>query len=589
MAWKKSSCASPEAIRSDHAQTPPMPFLPIMDRELRVAARRPATNWIRFFASLTVILVWVALLASNRRMGTAELSRALFTAVGVIALAFALFSGVLLTADCLSEEKREGTLGLLFLTDLKGYDVVLGKMAATSVHAFYGLLAILPVLGLPLLMGGVTGGEFWRVALVLVTTLLLSLSLGMFCSTLAYEARQAMSLSFLGLLLLGGVLPAFWWLGFVILQKSRLGLALWVSPVHTYRAAFDFCYRTVSGPGEFWGSLVTVLVLAIVFLALSMGLLPRAWREGKRTAQSKAERSDESPRLFQNSPIMNFFRLRNQNGPRVPLREQNPFYWLANRDRSLGRFAWKLVWLLGFVWLCAFLTSLAASTAGRTREAFILCLFTAFALHLVVKLIIGLEATRQLNTDRRSGALELLLVTPLPEREILVGQARALRHKFKSLLLVLAAVNIALCAAVFLGGHQLSMNATDRAIFTELFAGGLIVLWLDFQALSRVGMWMGLRATRHHRAAGATLGLVLLPPWVGVFLMVFLFQSHNVSASGAASIFAVWFLISIVVDVVVGATANERVWWYLRRRRPVCQPPLQMPTARFAPTGETMA
>ena len=29
------------------------------------------------------------------------------------------------TADSLSAEKREGTLGLLFLTDLRGYDVVL--------------------------------------------------------------------------------------------------------------------------------------------------------------------------------------------------------------------------------------------------------------------------------------------------------------------------------------------------------------------------------------------------------------------------------------------------------------------------------
>ena len=48
------------------------------------------------------------------------------------AVFYCLLSGVWFTADCLSEEKREGTLGLLFLTDLKGYDVVLGKLVATS-------------------------------------------------------------------------------------------------------------------------------------------------------------------------------------------------------------------------------------------------------------------------------------------------------------------------------------------------------------------------------------------------------------------------------------------------------------------------
>jgi hypothetical protein len=59
------------------------------------------------------------------------------------------------TADCISSEKREGTLGLLFLTDLKGYSVILGKMLATSLNSFYALTAIFPVLAIPLLLGGI--------------------------------------------------------------------------------------------------------------------------------------------------------------------------------------------------------------------------------------------------------------------------------------------------------------------------------------------------------------------------------------------------------------------------------------------------
>jgi len=55
-----------------------------------------------------------------------------------------------------------GTLGLLFLTDLKGHDIVFGKLAASSVNALYSLLAIVPVLGLTLLFGGVSGTQFWR-------------------------------------------------------------------------------------------------------------------------------------------------------------------------------------------------------------------------------------------------------------------------------------------------------------------------------------------------------------------------------------------------------------------------------------------
>src|SRR5881409_507910 len=147
-----------------------MTFLPVVDRELRVAARRRGTYWTRLlFAVVCAGIVGLVLMfAWAMRGGTSGIGAGLFHFLTLIALGFSAFAGVFLTADCLSEEKREGTLGLLFLTDLKGYDVVLGKLIATSLHSFYGLLSILPILALPLLIGGVTVGEFWRVTLALI-------------------------------------------------------------------------------------------------------------------------------------------------------------------------------------------------------------------------------------------------------------------------------------------------------------------------------------------------------------------------------------------------------------------------------------
>src|SRR6185295_5261529 len=132
--------------------------------------------------------IWFLLLGTARG-SSAERGKVLFMAIGVMALGFSLIAGIFLTADCLSEEKREGTLGLLFLTELKGYDVVLGKLMATSLHAFYGLLAILPLLTYSMLVGGVTIGEFWRIALTLVATLFLSLSVGVLISSHCLNAR----------------------------------------------------------------------------------------------------------------------------------------------------------------------------------------------------------------------------------------------------------------------------------------------------------------------------------------------------------------------------------------------------------------
>src|SRR6478736_1034059 len=146
-----------------------MTFLPIVDRELRLAARRPGTYWMRFWAAFVFAAICLGMLIATRRsQSPAALGKMMFTVLTWSTFACCLMAGIRFTADSLSEEKREGTLGLLFLTNLRGYDVILGKLIGTSVRSVNGLLAIFPILGLPLLMGGVTRGEFWRVLLTLL-------------------------------------------------------------------------------------------------------------------------------------------------------------------------------------------------------------------------------------------------------------------------------------------------------------------------------------------------------------------------------------------------------------------------------------
>src|ERR1043166_4966493 len=135
------------------------------------------------------------------------MGKAVFNALSIMAVAYSLLIGPFLTTDSISSEKRDGTLGLLFLTDLSSFDVVLGKWAATSLAGFYGLLAVLPVLGIPLLLGGVTPGEYARVALAVVNAILFSLTAGMFVSALSREQAKATLGSFILVLALSGLLP----------------------------------------------------------------------------------------------------------------------------------------------------------------------------------------------------------------------------------------------------------------------------------------------------------------------------------------------------------------------------------------------
>src|SRR6266850_2153725 len=185
-----------------------MIFLPIVDRELRVASRRSATYWSRFQAGLAALVPAFFLLAGPIPFPSlAQKGAHMFQILAFLAFFYAMLSAVRLTADSLSGEKREGTLGFLFLTDLKPYDVVFGKLAATSFTALYGLLAVLPILAIPILLGGVTLADVLRLALVLLNTLFFALSLAMFISALCWREKTAVGMTILLLFAFCGGLP----------------------------------------------------------------------------------------------------------------------------------------------------------------------------------------------------------------------------------------------------------------------------------------------------------------------------------------------------------------------------------------------
>src|SRR5882672_9361698 len=171
-----------------------MSVLPIVRRELRVAARKRSTFWLRVASAITAVVLGSGclLLGGWQGIGTAQMGSSLFYLLTWTCLAAALSAGLFFTSDCLSEEKREGTLGFLFLTDLRGYDVVLGKLLATSLRGFYALLAVLPILAITQLMGGITGAQYWKSALALVNGLFISLAAGMLVSAVSRDSQKAL-------------------------------------------------------------------------------------------------------------------------------------------------------------------------------------------------------------------------------------------------------------------------------------------------------------------------------------------------------------------------------------------------------------
>src|SRR6185436_7719093 len=97
--------------------------LPIVQRELRVSSRRPMTYWGR--AGLAALGGGLALWIAWRRGGgaTQSLGREAFQILSTVAVLAAVTSALRLTSPSIASEKRDGTLGLLFLTDLTAADI----------------------------------------------------------------------------------------------------------------------------------------------------------------------------------------------------------------------------------------------------------------------------------------------------------------------------------------------------------------------------------------------------------------------------------------------------------------------------------
>jgi ABC-type transport system involved in multi-copper enzyme maturation permease subunit len=533
-----------------------MTFLPIVGRELLEASRRRATYWMRLASAAAGLVIggWVMLMM--RREPPAVLGMALFVAISVAAYIYCLFTGVFRAADCLSEEKREGTLGLLFLTDLSGYDIVFGKLAATSLNAFYGILALFPVMAIPLLVGGVTIAEFWRVVLVSMNTLFFSLAVGMFCSSISRDERRAMVVAF--------IIVLFFAAGFPLLAafcyewrpaRFLFEYALVPSPGYAAFMAFDYTFNK-SSFNHFYPSVLFTHVSSWVLLVAASLIVPRTWQDKALTAEQVKRREQLNRLQLGSSEKRRNFRQR--------LLALNPFYWLAARHVTKPVAVWALLALVGFIWMLGLTFN---PHDWKDDTAYV---WTAVIVQTVLKFWVVTEACRRFSLDRQSGALELLLSTPIQVKEIVRGQWMALERQFAGPVF-----------AVLVADFVFLLAGRRESEMVLMWVVGMVVFVTDLLTLSWLGMWRGLNSRRPNRAAAAALVRVLVLPWM-VYLLFLTFIGLSSGFGGRSSqwtghaLIIFWGIISLVFSAVFGLPARRRLLEEFR----------QVATQRFETRGE---
>ena len=524
-----------------------MRFLSVADRELRSAARQKATyrtRWLTaaLFFGLLVWLLWALDGFTNRRAAPE-----IFKVLSVLTLLYCLFLGTARTADCISSERREGTLGFLFLTNLNSAEIIGGKLCSTALASVYGLMAIFPMLALPLLMGGITFRCFARTVLGLLNGILFALAAGFLASVVCKRQFTAIALA-LGLTVsLGGGLM----LGAAAAHSygPTRPLANWLAVFSPLYALFAADSTGVFGSNRYWLSAAAVPGVSLGWLGLTTLLLACTWRDRPKSVRAWHRLSYwwRSARI--------------PSAKRAALRRRllaiNPLFWLAARQPVSAPVIMCLAVVLTLITVYV-AAPLYGRTMGAGAEAPVLghlfaWLWTGLAIHALVLYHAAMSASQRLAEDKQTGALELILCTPTTERTISRGLwlAYARNMLFPALLAVfvhLFFIWMCMVMATLDPPGRIAPGATPGQIFWSALLDRplrgqlldwqfgftlrialliLLQLMLTWPTLGWVGRWLGLRMKHPGFAPMASLALLFAPPILLFSLACYLAHKFN--------------------------------------------------------------
>lgn len=538
-------------------------MLPIVSRELIEASRRTATYRTRWVAGLLGLatMLWLFVVQAAASPGGSQ-GRALFLALSSLAFAQAVLVGAFATADSVSGEKRDGTLGLLFLTPLRSWQILIGKLSAAAIKVVFGLLSMVPVISVGVLLGGVTGTQLALVCASLLNVLFLTLCAGLLVSTVSRNEREAM-FGTLGLVV-------FWILApYVIAIGVSIGSGAAGRPagLQEYFVMWSPLYSFVFAQGGVALRMTTQATLALSFvfvhltgwlmLVLASGLLPRMALERRSSSKNAA-----SPQSLQQRLV--YGRAEGRRRHRHRMLERGAFAWLAGRDRCKPWLVWFFLGSLAVIFLL---------TEWMSGAPFVLLdwqvgVWMAFFVQGFLKVWVAAEVCSRLAEDRRAGALELLLCTSLSVRDMVRGQSRALRRQFLGPVLAVLAFDLWLWWKM--PGNPSALAAGQGRWLLAALTG---VFVLDLFAIAWVGRWRALAARRLNHALVETLALVLVLPWLlfAVWLGAYVFLVLSAGFFGINSLLGVplasgdpEFGVALPVWTAIHALVGAGWWWRIR-------------------------
>ncbi|QJW99788.1 ABC transporter permease subunit [Frigoriglobus tundricola] len=501
---------------------------PIFTRELVTVPRRSGHYAARAamigLLGILGITTWQATVGFSRdaTLGeTAAFGLLLFQIVAFVQLLLTMFFAALSAAGAVSQEKDRRTFVLLLLTDMRDYEIVLGKLIGALLPILTLQLVSAPVLALLLLLGGIDPEQVWQAVVVLLASAVAAGSLGGLIALWREKTYQALALSVLFLVLyvcltqgLGTVGPA------LSPGTDWPTVQAWLDPFLAMQTVLEPPPSGRADLAPAYGFVLVMIVWCGVMNGVGIWKL-RKWNpSGEPIIQREVVVAD--PNAEADEAVAAEKRARAHAAPGQARQVwPNPILWREIRTLAYGRRPLLVKFAFGIVLalILYFAVSELNRPGGRPVFAAAYGLVPVAVLSL---LLVAAQAVTSVTSERDGGALDVLLVTDVSPKEFVFGKLLGVLYNCKEYILppLLLAIFYAVRGALSRTPPDTPAGAVLAANFGPLIAvaGALVVLFGFAVAL---GLHVSLRISQSRMAIAHTLGTVFFLS-IGTLISIYL-------------------------------------------------------------------
>lgn len=535
----------------------------IFVREWLTVPRRPRHYVVRVaYLGLLWVLgltAWQVLVGWERSAtlgDTARFGSVLFYVLTYwVQLPVLLFFAALASASTIAREKDRRTFVLLLMTDLRNYEIVLGKLLGSLFQIFFLLAGMTPVLALLILLGGISPEQVGQAVLIMAATALAAGSLGSLVALWREKTFPALALTVLFLVLYLCLVQALGELPILVSwfssgDRSSYSAATeswqsWLDPFQALNSVLEQSAHAEAGVAPAYGFAGVMILLSILLNAWAIVRL-RVWNPSGEPIMQRERPGEEDEEADRSKA----------HAAPGPVRQvwANPILWREMRTRAYGRLsfliqaAYYVVFCLICYWALAPLwTSGSASHFFAARGL--------VPLSILSLLLVSAQAATAITSERDTGALDLLLVTDLTPKEFIFGKLWGILYNTKSyilfpLALVIVYAYFGMLATPPPAHPELALSRNiEAAVCIEI--GALVVL--AFAAV--LGVHVSLRTINSQQAIINTLGTIFFLS-VGTGVCIWLIQINGRFESQ-------WFSFIFFLAAGIGG-----LWWVLSADRP---------------------